>query len=100
MEKKSVYNTRDGRSYDMNVSWNPEIKLTETVFPIAFKFTDRATGRPLKLPREIATFAIGDPGENLGEKIETYFGGDKNAMFIDYVEMAIRRVTDYVERGR
>jgi len=100
MEKKSVYNTRDGRSYDMVVSWDPAIKLTATVFPIAFKFSDRTTGRPLKLPREIATFAVGDPAESLGEKVDTYFGGDKNAMFIDYIEMAIRRVSDYVERGR
>lgn len=100
MEKKSVYTTRDGRSYDMTVSWNENIKLSENVFAVVFKFVDRATGRPVKLPREIETFAIGDPTETLGEKATTYFGGDKNAMLVDYIEMAMRRVTDYMERGR
>jgi len=100
MENKSLYNTRDGRSFDVSVIWDPDIKLTENVFPIVFKLTDRATGRPVKLPREIGTFAIGDPAETLGQRIDTYFGGDKNAMFIDYVEMAMRRVTDYIERGK
>ena len=100
MEKNSVCNTRDGRSYDMHVSWDPGIKLTEHVFPIAFKFTDRATGSPLKLPREISTFAIGDPAETLSQRINMYFGGDKDAMFTDYVETAMRRVIDYVERGQ
>ncbi len=100
MEKKTSYNTRDGRSFDMTVSWNPDIKLSETVFPIKFKFVDKANGRALPLPREIATFAIGVPDETLGERINTYFGGSKDAMFVDYIEMAMRRVTDYVERGK
>ncbi|MDR3707806.1 MAG: hypothetical protein P4L33_05875 [Capsulimonadaceae bacterium] len=100
MEKKSVYNTRDGRSYEMVVTWSTDIKLTETVFPIQFRFTDKATGQPVKLPREIATFAIGGPEETLDERIKMFYEGDKNAMFIDYVEMAMRRATDYVERGR
>ena len=99
MDKKSAFRTRDGRVYDATMSWNENIKLSEHVFPIRFTFVDRATNRALKLPREIATFAIGDPAESLGERVQSYFNGDQDAMFIDYLEMAWRRATDYVERG-
>ena len=100
MEKKSVYATRDGRRYDVVMSWNEKIKDSENVFPIKFTVTDKSNSRLLKLPREIATFAIGDPAENIGERAQAYFGGNRDIMFIDYLESAFRRACDYVERGK
>lgn len=100
MEKKSVYATRDGRRYDVVMSWNEKISDNENIFPIKFKVTDKLNARPLKLPREIATFAIGDPAENIGERVRAYFGGNRDLMVIDYLESAYRRACDYVERGK
>lgn len=99
MLKKYAYTTQNGREYEMSVTWNPDIKLTEAIFPIEFKFADRVTGKLEKLPPEIATFAIGDPAETIGERVQMHYDGDKDAMFVDYIETAIRRATDYVERG-
>lgn len=100
MEQKSVLRCRDGRVYDLKMSWNENLKETENVFPILFVATDRSTGKNLRLPREIATFAIGDPTENIGQKIKINYGGQRQSMELDYLEMAYRRVTDWVERGK
>jgi hypothetical protein len=100
MEQKSVFNCIDGRSYDLTMSWSDTIKDGERVFPIQFLATDRSTSRKLKLPREIATIAFGDPTENLSERIRMYYGGSREAMIGHYLEQAFRRATDWIQRGR
>jgi hypothetical protein len=100
MEQKTVYRTIDGRAYDVAVSWDENFKATAHEFPIKFSFVDRTTKVALKLPREIGTFTVGDPEETLGEKVEHYFHGSRESMITDYVEMAIRRVYDWVQRGK
>jgi hypothetical protein len=100
MEQKTVYRTIDGRVYDVAVSWDENFKPTAHEFPIKFTFVDRSTNKAIKLPREIGTFTVGDPEETLGEKVEHYFRGSRESMITDYVEMAIRRVYDWVQRGK
>jgi len=100
MQQKSVLNCLDGRSYDLSMSWNETIKDSEHVFPIQFTATDRANGRKLKMPREIATFAIGDPIETIGDRARVYYDGSREAMIAHYLESAFRRVTDWIQRGR
>jgi hypothetical protein len=99
MEKKSVYHTRDGRTYDMTMSWNETFKDSDHVFPIHFQFVDKSTGRAVVLPREIATFALGGPEDTLTYRIQTDYAGSREAMIGDFTEMAYRRVTDWLERG-
>jgi hypothetical protein len=100
MEQKMVYRTTDGRIYDVAVTWNENFKAVDHEFPIHFAFTDRETKKLLALPREIKTFTVGDPEETLGEKVEHYFRGSRESMMTDYIEMAIRRVYDWVQRGK
>jgi hypothetical protein len=100
MEQKSVLNCPDGRAFDLTMRWDDKIKDSEHVYPILFEAVDRATGRKLKMPREIATFAFGDPLENVGERCRLYYDGSREAMTAHYVEMAYRRVTDWIRRGR
>ena len=100
MEQTSVLNCLDGRSYNLTMSWNEKIKESEHVFPISFKAVERASGRALKLPREIATFALGDPAEDIGERTRVYYGGSLEALTAHYLEMAYRRATDWINRGR
>jgi hypothetical protein len=100
MEQKTVFRTTDGRVYDVAVSWDESFKAGAHEFPIKFAFTDRTTKKPLVLPREIKTFTVGDPEETLGEKVEHYFRGSRESMITDYVEMAMRRVYDWVQRGK
>ncbi len=94
-----VYRCRDGRAYDATMSWNAQFREDDLVFPIKFDFVDQSTRRKLRLPREITTFAVGDPTFTLGETVAHFFGGAKDAMIAQYVEMAHRRVCDWVERG-
>jgi hypothetical protein len=100
MEQKTVFRTIDGRVYDVAVKWDENFKANAHEFPIDFSFTDRSTNKALKLPREIRTFTVGDPEETLGDKVEHYFRGNRESMITDYVEMAIRRVFDWVQRGK
>lgn len=100
MEKNSTYRTVDGRTYDVTMRWDPDFKDTDTIFRSEFKAIDRATNRPLKLPKEIATYAIGDPEEPLGERVKYYFHGDRELLMADYLTTAYRRVTDWIERGK
>jgi hypothetical protein len=100
MKHNSVFRTTDGRAYDVTASWNEKFSAGDHEFPISFMFTDQATKKALKLPREIATFTVGDPEETLGEKVEHYFRGNRESMMTDYIEMAMRRVQDWVQRGK
>lgn len=100
MDKKTTYRCIDGRAYDVVMAWDDAFKDTDKVFKITFTATDQATGRPLKLPREIATFAIGDMEENLGERVKYYFAGDRALLMTDYLTTAYRRACDWIERGK
>ncbi len=99
MEKKSHYHCVDGRDYEITMSWNENFKDTDVIFKIAFAATDQSSKRALKMPREIATYAIADPGEPLGERVKYYYHGDRQLLMTDYLTSAYRRVTDWIERG-
>ncbi len=99
MEKKSRYACVDGRNYDVTMTWDADFKDTAKVFKIGFAATDRRTGDALKLPREIATYTIGDPDEDMGERAKWYFGGSRELLMQDYLTSAYRRACDYIERG-
>lgn len=100
MDKKSTYRTVDGRTYDLTMTWDADFKETEKIFNAKFEAVDRETKRPLKLPREIATYAIGDTEETLGERVKYYFQGNRELLMTDYLTTAYRRVTDWIERGK
>lgn len=100
MEQKSTYRCIDGRSYDVTMAWNENFKDKDIVFKITFSAIDQATHRALTLPREIATYAIGDPEEPLGERVKYYFGGDRQLLMTDYLTTAYRRACDWIERGK
>jgi hypothetical protein len=100
MEKKSAFMTTDGRRFDIVMNWDERIKDSEHVFPIACTVTEKTSGRPMKLPREIATIAFGDPEESIGDRVKYYYEGNRELMIIDYVETACRRLCDYVQRGK
>lgn len=100
MEQKSTYRCVDGRTYDVTMSWSEGFKDADKIFKAEFQAVDRDTKRTLKLPREIATYAIGDPDETLGERVKYYFHGDRGLLMTDYLSTAYRRVTDYIERGK
>ncbi len=99
MEKKSHYSCVDGRHYDVTMTWDESFKDTDKIFKIAFAATDRGTGNALKLPREIATYTIGDPEEDMGERARWYYGGSRELLMQDYLTSAYRRACDYIERG-
>ena len=69
MEKKSQYHCTDGRNYNITMAWNENFKDKDHIFKITFKAIDQTTDQPYVLPREIATYQIGDPDENLGERV-------------------------------
>jgi len=100
MEKKSHYHCIDGCNYNVTMSWDENFKDKDHVFPIKFAATDEATGRPLILPREIATYQIGDPDENLGERVKFYYEGKRELLMTDYLTTAYRRACDWIERGK
>jgi len=100
MEKNTSYYCIDGRIYDVVMSWNADFKDTDKIFKIGFKATDRSTDRALALPKEIATYAIGDVEETLGERVKYYFDGNRDEMISEWVTTAWRRVSDYIERGK
>jgi hypothetical protein len=100
MDKKSTYRTVDGRIYDVTMTWDEKFKDADKIFKIEFGAIDQETKRAMKLPREIATFAIGDSEETLGERVKYYFNGSRETLMTDYLTTAYRRATDYIERGK
>ena len=99
MEKKSSYSCVDGRRYDVTMTWDENFKEADKVFRIGFAAVDPGTKRALKLPREIATYTIGDPDESMGERAKYYYGGSRELLMQDYLTSAYRRACDYIERG-
>ena len=100
MEKKSHYHCIDGRHYEITMAWDADFKDKDHVFKTTFTAVDQETGRTLALPREIATYAVGDPDENLGERVKYYYEGKREVLMTDYLTTAYRRACDYIERGR
>lgn len=100
MDKSSSYNCLDGRSYDVKMSWNENFKDSDHIFSIKFSASDKKTGKPLTMPKEIATYAIGDPQETMGERVVHYYSGDRENLMSDYLTSAYRRVCDWIERGK
>ncbi|MGO8673006.1 MAG: hypothetical protein ACLQVD_16810 [Capsulimonadaceae bacterium] len=100
MEKKTSYYCNDGRAYDVTMSWNEKFRDSDKIFAVDFKAVDKQTGRLLSLPKEIATYAIGDVEETLGERVKFYHNGNRDEMVADWVTTAWRRVGDYIERGK
>jgi len=100
MDKKSSYYTIDGRAYDVTMSWDEKFGDNDKIFRIFFAAKDRDTGRMLNLPREIATYAIGDPEETLGERVKYYYNGDREGLMSDWLTTAYRRACDWIERGK
>ena len=100
MEKKSQYHCVDGRDYEMTMAWDENFKDKDHIFKITFQAIDKATSRAYVLPREIATYQIGDPDENLGERVKWYYEGQRELLMSEYLTTAYRRACDYVERGR
>ena len=99
MEKKSLYHCIDGRNYEITMAWDEKFKDKDHIFRITFKARDQATDRPYVLPREIATYQIGDPDENLGERVQWYYENSRELLMADYLTTAYRRACDYLERG-
>jgi hypothetical protein len=100
MEKKSRYSCVDGRNYDVTMTWNENFKDTDKLFKIGFTAVDQSTSSALKLPREIATYTIADPDEDMGERAKWYYGGSRELLMQDYLTSAYRRACDYIERGQ
>ena len=100
MEKKSSYHCIDGRSYDVTMTWNENFKDTDKIFKADFVAIDQANSRKLVMPREIATYAIGNPEEPLGECVKYYYKGNREELMSDYLTTAYRRVCDWIERGK
>ena len=100
MDKKSIYRTVDGRAYAVTMTWDEKFKDADKIFSIAFRAVDQTNDRVLKLPREIATYTIGDPDEALGERVKYYYNNDRELLMTDYLTTAYRRVTDFIERGK
>ena len=100
MEKKSQYHCIDGRDYDVTMTWDEKFKDKDHIFKASFTAIDQATSRALVMPREIATYQIADPDEDLGERVKYYYGGDRELLMSDYLTSAYRRVCDWIERGK
>ncbi len=100
MEKQSNYQTIDGRRYAVTMTWNEKFKDADGIFKVQFQAIDRGTDRSLTLPREFATYQIGDPEESLGERVKYYYGGDRELLMTDYLTTAYRRICDFIERGK
>jgi hypothetical protein len=100
MNKKTSYLCLDGRSYDVTMSWDEKFKDSDRVFKVLFKAVDKETGRELALPKEIATYAIGDVEETLGERVKYYHGGNREELISDWVTTAYRRASDWIERRK
>jgi len=100
MEKKSQYHCVDGRNYEVTMAWDENFKDKDHIFKVTFRAVDKSTDRAYVLPREIATYQIGDPEENLGERTKWYYEGSRELLMTDYLTTAYRRACDFIERGR
>ena len=99
MEKTSEIHCTGGRSYTLTMAWNENFKDKDHIFKITFKAVDQASDLPYVLPREIATYQIGDPDENLGERVKYYYENSRELLMSDYLTTAYRRVCDFLQRG-
>lgn len=90
---------RTGEDILVTVSWNEDALSTAHWFEAKVAAMAEKTGAAVKLPRELATYRVGETERPYREYIRIDFGGDREAALQHLLGTITRRVYSFLERG-
>ena len=90
---------RTGEDILVTVSWNEDALLTAHWFEAKVAAETEKTGAAVKLPRELATYRVGETERPYREYIRIDFAGDREAALQHLLGTITRRVYSFLERG-
>ncbi|MBC8102276.1 MAG: hypothetical protein H7Z41_06790 [Cytophagales bacterium] len=97
---KRRYTTVDrATDYIIAVGWDARALDKAKWFEAHVTVTDEKTNRALKLPRELATYRIGEIEHTFREYVALDFGGDREAAIDHLTDTIYRRLHQFIERG-
>ena len=88
-----------GEDILVTVSWNEDSLATSHWFEAKVVAEREKGGEPIKLPRELATYRVGETERPYRDLIKIDFDGDREAAFQHLLGTITRRVYSYLERG-
>ncbi len=90
---------QDGKDYLVTLSYSEESLETRHWFETQVSVQEEISGTPVKLPRELATYRVGETERPYRELIQIDFDGDREAALSHLLGTICRRVYAYIERG-
>lgn len=90
---------REGKDYLVSIAYNEDALSAAHWFEAKIEVKGEADGQPLKLPRELATYRVGETERPYRELIRMDFGGDREAALTHLLGTICRRIYAFIERG-
>jgi hypothetical protein len=90
---------RDGKDFLVTISWEESAFQSAHWFEAQVAVQQEPDGTPLKLPRELATYRVGETERPYRELVRLDFGGDREAALGHLLGTICRRVYAFIERG-
>lgn len=99
-QTKHRYTSVDGKNdFIVTVGVDPAALDRAHWFEASVGVENERTGEKMKLPRELATYRIGEIEHSFKQFVALDFGGDRDAAVSHHLDTIYRRVYSFIERG-
>ena len=99
-ENKRRYTSVDGKNdFIVTTGYDPAILDRAHWFEATVSVENERTGEKIKLPRELATYRIGEIEHSFKQFVTLDFGGDREAAVAHHMDTIHRRIYQFIERG-
>jgi hypothetical protein len=97
--RKRYTTIRGNEDWIVSVSYDDHALTRAHWFEAQVSALQEATGKPMVLPKELATYRIGETEHPFREYVRMDWGGDSEAAIAHLLTTIYRRVYAYIERG-
>ena len=99
-QTKRRYTSVDGKNdYLVTVSYDAATLNRAQWFEASVNVENERTGDKPKLPRELATYRIGEIEHTFKQFVDLDYAGDTDAAIAHHLDTIYRRVYSFIERG-
>jgi hypothetical protein len=97
--KRRYTTLQENRDWIVSVSYDDHALTRAHWFEASVNATDEATGKAFPLPKELATYRIGETEHPFRDYVRIDWGGDTEAAITHLLNTIYRRIYAYLERG-
>lgn len=97
--KRRYTTVAEKQDWIVSVSYDEAALAHAHWFEASVSAVNEASGKPCKLPKELATYRIGETEHPFREYVRMDWAGDTEAAIAHLTDTIYRRVYAYIERG-